>query len=71
MFSLEMKKPSIEKILKELQWGKAVGPDGIPNDLMKYGGDIMMSSLADLFIAVTDLETIPLAWQKGIIVPIH
>jgi hypothetical protein len=38
---------------------------------MKYGGDIMMSSLADLFIAVTDLETIPLAWQKGIIVPIH
>ena len=71
MFSLEMKKPSIEKILKELQWGKAVGPDGMPNELLKYGGDIMMSSLADLFIAVTDLETIPLAWQKGIIVPIH
>jgi hypothetical protein len=59
MFSLEMKKPSIEKILKELQLGKAVGPDDLPNELLKYGGDIMMSSLADLFIAVTDLETIP------------
>jgi hypothetical protein len=57
--------------LKELQSGKAVGPDGIPNEFLKYGGDIMMSSLADLIIAVTDLEIIPLDWQKGIIVPIH
>ena len=31
----------------------------------------MISSLANLFIAVTDLETIPLDWQRGIIVPIH
>jgi len=31
MFSLEVKRPSIEKVLKELQSGKAVGPDGIPN----------------------------------------
>jgi len=30
-----------------------------------------MYSLADLFIVVTDLEAIPLDWQKGIIVPIH
>jgi hypothetical protein len=59
------------KILKELQSGKAVGPDGIPNEFLKYGGDIMMSSLAVLLIAVTDLETIPLDWQKGIIVSIH
>jgi hypothetical protein len=71
MFSLEMKRTSIEKILKELQSGKAVGPDDMPNELLKYGGDIIMSSLADLLIAVTDLETIPLDWQKGIIVPIH
>ena len=33
--------------------------------------NIMLSSLADLFIAVTDLETIPLDWQRGIIVPIY
>ena len=67
-----MKRPSIENILKELQSGKTVGPDGMPNELLKYGGgDIMLSSLAVLFIAVTDLATIPLAWQKGIIVHIH
>ena len=71
MFSLEMKRPSIETILKELQPGKAVGPDGMPNELLKYGGDILLSSLAILFIAVADLETIPLDWQKGIIVHIH
>ena len=66
-----MKRPSIENILQELQSGKAVEPDGMPNELLKYGGDIMLSSLAVLFIAVTDIETIPLVWQKGIIVPIH
>jgi hypothetical protein len=71
MFSLEMKRPSIENILRELQSGKAVGPDGMPNELLRYGGDIMLSSLAVLFIAVTDLATIPLNWQKGIIVHIH
>ena len=69
--SLEVKRPSIEKILKELQSGKVVGPYGIPNEFLKYGGDIMISSLADRFIAVTDLETIPLDWQRGIIVPIY
>jgi len=56
MFSLEVKRLSIEKILKELQSGKVVRPDGIPNEFLKYGGDIMISSLADLFITVTDLE---------------
>ena len=57
--------------MKELQSGKAVGSDGISNEFLKYGGDIMMSSLADFIIAVTDLEAIPLDWQKGIIVPIY
>ena len=71
MFSLEVKRPSIENILKELQSGKAVRPDGIPNEFLKYGCDIMISSLTDLFITVTDLETIPLDWQRDIIVPFH
>jgi hypothetical protein len=51
--------------LKKLQSEKAVGPDGIPNKFLKYGGDIMLSSLADLLITVTDLETIPLDWRRG------
>jgi hypothetical protein len=71
MFSLEVKDFLKKKILKELQSGKAVRPDGIPNEFLKYGGDIMISSLVDLFITVTDLETIPLDWQRGIIVHIH
>jgi hypothetical protein len=56
-----VKRPSIEKILKELQSGKAVGSDGIPNEFLKYGGDIMITSLAGLCIAVTDLETLLLS----------
>jgi hypothetical protein len=50
MFSLEVKRPYIEKILKKLQSEKAVGPDGIPNKFLKYGGDVMLSSLADLAV---------------------
>ena len=57
--------------MKELQSGKVVGPDGLPNEFLKYGDDIMMSSLEDLTIPVTDLATIPLDWQNGISVPIH
>ena len=57
--------------MKELQSGKVVEPDDMPHELLKYGGDIIISSLVNLFIAVPDLETIPLDWQRGIIVPIH
>ena len=45
MFSLEVKRPHIEKILKKVQSEKAVGPDGIPNEFLKYGGDIMANAL--------------------------
>ena len=61
-----MKRPSIENILRELQSGKAVGPDGMPNELLRYGGDILLSSLAVLFIAVTDLATIPLNYSRSV-----
>jgi len=42
-----------------LKSGKAPGVDDIPNDLLKYGGDSMVSSLTELCTAISDIELIP------------
>ena len=39
--------------------GKAPGIDDIPNEFLKYGGDIMIKSLSDLFTCISDFEMIP------------
>ena len=48
-----------------------MGYDEIPNEFLKYGGKAMLSSLVDLFTAISDFEQIPSDWQNGIIKPIH
>ena len=53
-----------------LKSGKAVGLDGIPNEFLKFGGDIMINSLTNLFLTINDLEQTLSDWQKGIIIPI-
>ncbi|VDH99015.1 Hypothetical predicted protein [Mytilus galloprovincialis] len=61
----------ISQTLKSLKSGKACGTDGIPNEFLKYGGDILLNSLVHIFTKITDLEIIPDEWHKGIIIPIH
>ena len=48
-----------------------MGYDEIPNEFLKYGGKAMLSSLIDLFTAISDFEQIPSDWQNGVIKPIH
>jgi hypothetical protein len=43
----------------------------IPNEFLKYGGDIMIKSLSDLFTCISDFVMIPDDWCKGIIKPLH
>ena len=62
---------SISDTLRGLKSGKAPGVDGIPNDILKYGGDAMIRSLSDLFTFISDCEQIPNEWQRGIIIPLH
>ena len=71
MFSLRFSRTSIETSLKNLDNGKAVGDDGIPNEFLKNGGEAMLNSLVDLFTVVSDLEIIPSEWKNGIIKPLH
>ena len=71
MLSLKITKESISEILLGLKSGKAMGYDEIPNEFLRYGGKAMLSSLVDLFTAISDFEQIPSDWQNGIIKPIH
>jgi hypothetical protein len=71
MFSMVFTKESIAKALNNLKIGKAPGIDDIPNEFLKYGGDIMIKSLSDLFTCISDFEMIPDDWCKGIIKPLH
>ena len=38
---------------------EAPGFDEIPNKFLKYGGDIMINTLCDPFIFISDFEQIP------------
>jgi hypothetical protein len=71
MLNLKITKESISEILLGLRSGKAMGYDEIPNEFLRYGRKDMLSSLVDLFAAISDFEQIPPDWQNGIIKPIH
>jgi hypothetical protein len=71
MFSMVFTKESITKALNNLTIGKPPGIDDIPNEFLKYGGDIIIKSLSDLFTCISDFEMIPDGWCKGIIKPLH
>ena len=69
-FSLNIQADIVQQALVSLKSGKAVGLDGIPNEFLKFGGDIMINSLTNLFLTINDLEQTLSDWQKGIIIPI-
>ena len=71
MLTLKITKESISEILLDLKSGKAMGYDEFPNEFPRYGGKAMLSSLVDLFTAISDFEQIPSDRQNGIIKPIH
>ena len=57
----------ITELLGSLKFGKAFGPDGIPNECLKYGGSAIVHSLVNYFTLITDLEEVPNEWHEGII----
>ena len=69
--SLNIHWENIKSVLESLRSGKACGIDEIPNEFLKYVGNILLNSLLDLFTKITDFEKIPEDWPKGIIKPIH
>jgi hypothetical protein len=51
--------------------GKAVGPDSIKNEFLRWGGDSMEKALHMLFQYVWNAECVPGDWLGADVVPIH
>jgi len=57
--------------IRNLKNGKASGPDGICNEMIKYGQHIFSKPLTKIFNAILDSGSYPTTWAQGHISPIH
>ena len=51
--------------------GKACGPDQIPNEVLKAGGDALCSMVHELLVKAVAAAREPLQWKAGIAVPLY
>jgi hypothetical protein len=65
-FTLE----EVKIAISNLKRGKAVGIDGIMNEVFKYGGENVAYYVWKLFDFLFTDEQFPMEWSRGIIVPI-
>ena len=59
-------KKEIRQHIKRLKNGKAVGPDGIPNEFLKAGGEKLETALEQLLNEIHEKEIIPSSWNDGL-----
>lgn len=55
--------------MKTAKHGKAAGPDGIPAEILKDGGDEVTHKLLDLFQKIWDSETLLVISEMPISLP--
>ena len=61
----------IRKRLAMIGRNKSVGPDNIPGDILKMGGETIIPYLARLLDIPINNGTIPVDWKKAVVVPIY
>ena len=57
-------KEDAKKQIKKLKNMKALGPDGIPNEFYKEGGEKIEEGLLDLCESIDEEEEVPIEWNK-------
>jgi hypothetical protein len=67
---IQTSEEEILKLLNSLEVGKANGPDGISNKMLKECGPAIASPLADLFNKSFEMATVPQAWKEANLCPI-
>ena len=58
-------KAEIERALKQLKNGKAVGPDGISPEALKADPKATSAMLHPLFLQIWETERVPTEWKNG------
>ncbi|XP_043271213.1 golgin subfamily A member 6-like protein 1 [Venturia canescens] len=66
----EITTEEVKKAIRKLKDKKAVGEDGIPNEVWKYGGERVVNSLKRMCEKVWKSEGWPEGWKEGIVVPV-
>lgn len=66
----EPTREEVEKAIKMLKNNKAPGIDGLPAELIKQGGERMLTELHNLITNIWRRECIPDEWRESIITPV-
>ncbi len=61
----------VESALKEMKKGKAPGDDEIVTEVLKLGGEIIKSTLAELFSQCLQEGKVPDNWCNAVIILLH
>jgi hypothetical protein len=61
----------IRKRLLSIGRNKSVGPDGIPGDILRLGGEVIVPYLTRLLNITMNNNAIAYDWKKAIVVPIY
>jgi hypothetical protein len=61
----------IKFVLNKLKNGKAGGPDGIINEVIKYSCNITLKSVAKLFNLILKSGHYPKQWNKSYVILLH
>ncbi|VVC36479.1 Reverse transcriptase domain [Cinara cedri] len=67
----DVSKQEVKKAINSLKNWKAPGTDGIPAELIKYGGEALHQAIYDLCQKLWNDEELPEEWNKAIVVPLH
>ena len=63
-------KSEISTAIKKLNNRKAPGADGIPAELYKYGGPVMLGVIHQLCLEVCETGEWPVDWTKSVFIPL-
>ena len=67
---LPILKEEVEQAVKSLKGGKSPGPDNIPAELLKHGGEAVTDVLTTLCQKVWETKEWPREWTKSLIIPL-
>ena len=67
----DVSREEVEKALHGMKNGKAAGPDGIPAELLKYGGQAMVDVMHKLVQQIWDKDEIPEEWGKAAVINLY
>ena len=63
LLAKEITTEEIRRAVKQTKRGKAVGEDGIPNEFLKEGGEVVVGKTEYLFNALREEEYVPKVWR--------